>query len=461
MPGRWWSTLVALMAVADTAIATGNSVNGSSPKLDVMAIYFGDWHSDPDMAGLHGPNWTEWGLVTNAQPRFEGHQQPNLPLDQPPGWGVSAAENTPEAMKMKIDAAVQHGVTSFLFDWYYYAEKGTQGNGGGFLNGALEDGFLQVEQSDLKFSLMWANQDWVDVHPAKRGWSSTGRAPPAANPVIQPNEPHHGVTPDQAANTLLLQFDGYMNASVYTGGFRYIVDTYFHHPNHYRVPTPLRNGTVAQCPYFSIYQLDYLVAGVGGSAAAETVLTAFRDYAESQGTCVHFAVMVAGSAKSISSQTAQFKALDVASATSYCWMKLGLEGAQTFPESNYTEMIPQSVEAWTALAKVLSEDLGIKYAPVLSVGWDSSPRTLPSDPFGQWGYPWGTSYVSTPDQFQAALAAAKDYMVQSCAADAAGWCPPLVINAWNEWSEGAYLEPDQRYGFGKLQAVQKVFGLAS
>jgi hypothetical protein len=167
MPGRW-STLVALMAVADTAIATGNSVNGSSPKLDVMAIYFGeshhhhhnhpckhtflqhaphslthssslsflplffwglmrrlrlfcrhtgDWHSDPDMAGLHGPNWTEWGLVTNAQPRFEGHQQPNLPLDQPPGWGISAAENTPEAMKMKIDAAVQHGVTSFLFDW--------------------------------------------------------------------------------------------------------------------------------------------------------------------------------------------------------------------------------------------------------------------------------------------------------------------------------------------------------
>lgn len=170
MPGRWWSTLVALMAVADTAIATRNSVNGSSPKLDVMAIYFGeshhhhnhpckqahilatyttslmhtliltfffatvffggllrrlrlfcrhtgDWHSDPDMAGLHGPNWTEWGLVTNAQPRFEGHQQPNLPLDQPPGWGISAAENTPEAMKMKIDAAVQHGVTSFLFDW--------------------------------------------------------------------------------------------------------------------------------------------------------------------------------------------------------------------------------------------------------------------------------------------------------------------------------------------------------
>lgn len=52
-----------------------------------------------------------------------------------------------------------------------------QGKGGGtFLAGALEDGFLKASNKDkMQFSLMWANQDWVDVHPAKLGWNGCYR----------------------------------------------------------------------------------------------------------------------------------------------------------------------------------------------------------------------------------------------------------------------------------------------
>lgn len=34
--------------------------------------------------------------------------------------------------------------------------------------------------------------------------------------------------------------------------------------------------------------------------------------------------------------------------------------------------------------------------------------------------------------------------------------PMIVINAWNEWAEGAHLEPDEKFGFGYLEKILEV-----
>ena len=56
-------------------------------------------------------------------------------------------------MAQKIDVAADHGIDTFIFDWYWY-------DGMPFLEGHLNEGYLGARNNDrVKFYLMWANHD--------------------------------------------------------------------------------------------------------------------------------------------------------------------------------------------------------------------------------------------------------------------------------------------------------------
>ena len=96
--------------------------------MQTAAYYFPNYHLDKRNEEFHGKGWTEWELMKCARPRFEGHRQPRIPL-----WGY-LDEADPQVMEQKINAAADHGIDSFVFDWYWYD--------GPYLQRALDEGFL-------------------------------------------------------------------------------------------------------------------------------------------------------------------------------------------------------------------------------------------------------------------------------------------------------------------------------
>lgn len=138
----------------------------TSKDIVVACYYFPNYHTrdreDPRISNQHWENWSEWELVKQAKPRFEGHHQPNVPA-----WGYTD-EKDPKIMKKKIQTAVEYGIDVFIFDWYNY-------NGQPFLNRCLDEGFLKAKNCrKIKFSLMWANHDWQDLYPYTLGEKKIG-----------------------------------------------------------------------------------------------------------------------------------------------------------------------------------------------------------------------------------------------------------------------------------------------
>jgi lipopolysaccharide biosynthesis protein len=82
--------------------------------------------------------------------------------------------------------------------------------------------------------------------------------------------------------------------------------------------------------------------------------------------------------------------------------------------------------------------------PGVMPGWDNTPRRRDS------GYVF---HGANPLSFRRWVARA------SAAAVAGDGTPLLFVNAWNEWAEGAHLEPDGRFGRAFLEAVSDALGV--
>lgn len=376
-------------------------------KIQVACYYFGNYHpGDPRNVKNKGEGWSEWDLVKAAKPRFEGHQQPNEPA-----WGY-LDESDPKVMQQKIDAAADHLVDAFIFDWYYYED-------GPFLQRPIDDGFLKAKNNNrLKFALMWANHDWQEIHPYRRG------APPK------------------------LLYPGKITPECFDKICQHVIKDYFLHPSYWKI-----DGK----PYFSIYELTKLVESFGSAAETRAALDRFREKAKAAGLPgLHLnavawgQTILPGESKPVDS--AKLVAdLGFDSVTSYVWVHHARLPKQQTP---YDDVRDAYFKYWDTADKKFA----VPYIPNVTMGWDPSPRADQTQAFGNFGYPFTNTVAgNTPEKFKAALEMTRDRLLKRTAANTR----ILNINCWNEWTEGSYLEPDKVHGLQYLDAVHDVFKVAA
>lgn len=365
--------------------------------LEVLAYYFPQWHRDSTNDAIHGPGWTEWSLLQAATPRFAGHQQPKRPA-----WGY-VDEATPEHASRVVDAALAHGLNGFIVDWYWF-------DNGPFLNRALDEGLLHADRFDeFRFALMWANHEWSDLYPA------TDTHPAVLLPA--PNSRYHARC-----------------------AFRHVIERYLHHPSYW---------SIGGAPYFSIYDLPSFVQGMGGLSAAADVLAGFRENAAREGIGVLHLNGVA--TFQISDPAGLAVALGLDSMTHYTWWHHPNAGFDTFPTTPYARAQDRARDAWLQF----DEALPVPYIPNVTVGWDPTPRAVEWAMDRELGYPFTSVLVdNTPANVGAALTDALRHVSVRDAHRV------VTINAWNEWTEGSYLEPDEHEGYAYLEQIRSAIALA-
>jgi hypothetical protein len=221
---------------------------------------------------------------------------------------------------------------------------------------------------------------------------------------------------------------------------RLVINDYFKDPDYWRVQ--------GRC-YFSIYQPAIFIQGMGGVQEARKALDYFRKSAkDSRCGDIHLNLVDHDLLRQ-DDPMRMVRDLGADSVTSYAWVHTPLAAqALKFPQADFETVSNAYFSSWD---KTWAS--GTLHFPNVTMGWDPTPRMLPEQPYKNAGYPDSAVIVNnTPAKFKAALEAAKVRASKLPAGQRI-----VTIYAWNEWTEGGYLEPEARTGSAYLNAIKEVF----
>lgn len=368
----------------------------------IIPFYLPQYHAIPENDRWWGEGFTEWTNVKKAQPLFPGHDQPKKPL------GGNYYNLLDDSVKMQqAQLAREYGI--FGFCYYHYWFKG----GKRLLEQPAEQ-MLANPAVDLPFCFCWANENW------SKNWDGGNRE-------------------------VIMEQD-YGGPTEWEQHFQYLLP-FFKDP---------RYMTVQGEPLFVIYKPEQMID-------LRQMVHFFRKRAKEEGfpgMCFafqfpsYYADMYyddevfdyrIGFEPVYSRNAANLKHPGTAEKVRFLRKTLGERAVVAYrksqkgkPRGSWAK--PQSLamyfydETWQ---QILQNDWDEKFLPGAFVDWDNTPRNK-----------HGVMYADfSIEKFSVYMKA----LVQRARRENK---PVIFINAWNEWGEGAFLEPDEHYGLQKLEAVR-------
>ena len=209
---------------------------------------------------------------------------------------------------------------------------------------------------------------------------------------------------------------------------RHWIANYFNRPEHL---------TFEGKPVMIIFSPDRLEADLG----ADNVAAAFdtmRQECRAAGLKGLYLIACVGSA----GQARQCARQGYDAVSAYNWPTLGASGKSL--RAPYETLVEGYSRQWNHFI----QDAALPLLIPVNGGWDSRPWHGENN--------W-VRYGRTPELFQRHLTDARRLLDAQAASAKPAVLPMILVEAWNEWGEGSYIEPHQEFGFGYLDAVRNVF----
>lgn len=351
----------------------------------VIAYYLPQFHEIPENDQWWGKGFTEWTNVRNAQPLFEGHDQPRVPLNN-----RYYRLDDVDTLRWQAELLNKYNVDGLCFYHYWF-------NGKLLLEKPLE---LLLNNPDIAmpFCLAWANQEWT------RAWDDGGD-----REIIMPQE--------------------YGGKIEWEAHFQYLLKAF-------------RDGRyikVDNSPVILIYMatdipnLAEMLAywrqrAVESSFAGLHLVSMNTSYALYQGSEFDKHVDFEPTYTIKHGLNSGYRVL----------LKIRKSLAMVFNRLfgfRFFETIFNYDCLW---ASILKRKLRYSVYPGAFVDWDNTPRKNKRGLLLKNQSPRKFSRYFA-EQYQRAKNSGSDF---------------IFVNAWNEWAEGTYLEPDEKYQYVYLEAVR-------